>query len=370
MKHILFLYLKAFSFTGGIEKFNRCFLKALGELSAEGLGETYSISAYDSLADERYFPNRNFSGHSGDRIGFSVHALRKSFSSDVVILGHINLAVLGYAMKKLRPKLKIILIAHGIEVWKKYGGVKLKFLNEVDQIFAVSNFTKNQIFHHNPSVDLAKISIFPNALDPFLNLPSRFEKPAYLLKRYNFSAEDRILLTVARLSSSEIYKGYDQTIRAVSRLGSENRQNIKYLICGKADPPEMKRLNGLIEREGLLEKVLLPDFIDDEELGDHYLLADVFVMPSEKEGFGIVFIEALAHGCKVIAGSKDGSAEALQNGTLGDLVDPDSELELKEAIINALRSERVAPVFLQSQVVAAFGFPQFKKRLHDYLIAI
>ena len=59
-------------------------------------------------------------------------------------------------------------------------------------------------------------------------------------------------------------------------------------------------------------------------------------MPSKGEGFGIVFLEALSCGKPVLAGNKDGSVDALLNGKLGTLVDPDDPAEIAEALIRIL----------------------------------
>jgi phosphatidylinositol alpha-1,6-mannosyltransferase len=76
--------------------------------------------------------------------------------------------------------------------------------------------------------------------------------------------------------------------------------------------------------------------VPPEELPDYFRLADVFVMPSAYEGFGIVFLEAMATGVHVIAGSQDGSRDALCDGALGTLVDPENGEELASAILAAL----------------------------------
>src|SRR5262249_17488556 len=65
-------------------------------------------------------------------------------------------------------------------------------------------------------------------------------------------------------------------------------------------------------------------------------LADVFVMASTGEGFGIVFLEAMATGLRVIGGSQDGSRDPLCDGALGTLVDPENDEELASAIQAAL----------------------------------
>ena len=69
-----------------------------------------------------------------------------------------------------------------------------------------------------------------------------------------------------------------------------------------------------------------------QELPDYYRLADVFVMPSTGEGFGIVFLEASAADLPVIGGNRDGSVDALAEGRIGTLIDPDDVHGLVEAI--------------------------------------
>ena len=139
------------------------------------------------------------------------------------------------------------------------------------------------------------------------------------------------------------------------------------MVGGKAQAEELKRIQQTIQQHQVNDQVQLIGFIKDEELTDHYLLADVFVLPSKKEGFGIVFIEAMACGLPVIAGNKDGSVDALMNGELGTLIDPDNEFELLNAIIASLNNETHNPLALQQKVVANFGFHQYKQRLKTYL---
>lgn len=364
---VLFLYLKAFSFTGGIEKFNRSFLKALHELSVDGLMNADAVSPYDSVTDEKYFPRLRFKGYNGNRLFFTLRTFFAIWKYDIVILGHINLAIIGYLIKRIKPSVKLVVVAHGIEVWKTHKGHKLKVLQQADTILSVSNYTKDRILAHNPSVMADKIRIFPNTVDPYFKRPVVFDKPQYLMDRYQLDRETKVLLTVTRLSSSEKYKGYDNIIEVMDELVDSDK-NIKYLICGKADEDERKRVQSLIAQRREKNAVQLLGFVPDAELIDHYLLADIFVMQSKKEGFGIVFIEALVCGRKVIAGSKDGSAEALLQGELGKLIDPDSKEEVKTAIEEYLRtSPQGSPGLLQQKVVDAFGFHRYKERMQEYL---
>lgn len=364
MKKICFLYMNAFSVTGGIEKFNSSFLKALNELSNESCIDPRAYSMYDAVVNEKYFSKQRFRGFSGSRVWFVLYAVFSSFKFDKIILGHINLAPVGWLIRKINPKAEIILIAHGIEVWEKQANFKAKLLKLANEIWCVSHFTKTKMTESNPGINPEKVSIFPNTIDEHFSLPDKFEKPEYLLKRYNLTPRQKIILTVTRLSSSEKYKGYDNVIKVLAKLTDPD---IRYIMGGKADEAEMSRVENLIKQYNAESLVNMTGYIKDEELTDHYLLADVFIMPSKGEGFGIVFIEAMACGCKVIAGNKDGSTEALQHGALGTLIDPDDPGQIEAALRSALSGQDHNPAELQQKVLNTFGFPVFRQRLKKYL---
>ena len=186
-------------------------------------------------------------------------------------------------------------------------------------------------------VDSNVCVVLNNTVDPFLKLPSTFKKPVKLLERYNLKSSDLVIFTLTRLASTEQYKGHDQVIKAIKHL-KLTYPEIKYILSGKYDQKEKARINRLINLSGVNENVILTGFIDDKELTDHFLLADLFVLPSKKEGFGIVFIEALACGLPVICGNADGSIDAICNGKLGTAINADSADELLAAIINSLSS--------------------------------
>lgn len=113
---------------------------------------------------------------------------------------------------------------------------------------------------------------------------------------------------------------------------------ITYILSGQYDSDEKLRIQNLISGYGLDKQVILTGFIPEEELVDYFLLADLFVLPSKKEGFGIVFIEALACGLPVICGNADGSVDAIRNGELGKAIDADDLCELEEAVYEFLKT--------------------------------
>lgn len=363
IKKILFLYLNAFSVTGGIEKFNKAFMKALQDISKEGLIEYESFAAYDNVSDIRYVASENYKGFKGRKYSFAFKSIRAALKTDTVVAGHINLAPIALIIKLLKPQVRIILIAHGVEVWEKLPFLKNLFIKKTDLIFAVSSFTKNKIVEEQ-QIEEKKIKILHNTLDPFFKVPEKLEKPEYLLKRYNLTKETKILMTVGRVSDKEGNKGYDKVINTLPEVLKQHSSLI-YILAGKYDENEKLRVMKIVEEKKLNDHFILTGYIKDEELTDHYLLADIFVMPSTQEGFGIVFLEALACGLPVIAGNKDGSVDALLNGKIGKLVDPYNNHELSDAIIGLLKNQKANH---RDLVLENFGFDQFKKRLRKLLI--
>jgi phosphatidyl-myo-inositol dimannoside synthase len=355
-KKILFLTLNTFSFTGGIQKVCRVFTRTLYDLSVQDLITPRAFSMYDKTKDRdaKYILKSQFKGYNGNQIAFALASINQGIRSDTVILSHINLLFIALIIRRLSPKTKIILFVHGIEVWRNIKTWKGNFLRKHCEIWAVSNYTASQM-HDRHGVPMEKIKVIHNCLDPFLEIPSEFSKPEELLRRYNLSTSAPVLFTLTRLSSSELYKGYDLVIETIREL-IDSFPEIKYLIAGKADPEEQNRLINLIEHNHLQEHVLLLGFVPEEELSEHFLLSDVFVMPSRKEGFGIVFIEAAACGCKTIAGNQDGSVDALMGGKLGTLVSPIDKQAIYEAILRNLQKDRTVESSKKIQTLCMENF--------------
>ncbi len=181
-----------------------------------------------------------------------------------------------------------------------------------------------------------RCDVLNNVIDPFMELPVTFAKPLYLLKKYGLTSNTPVIFTLARLASAEQYKGYDQVIRVISRLKTKIPQ-IKYILSGQYDPKEKSRIEQLINDSGVNENVVLTGFIEETEIPAHFLLADLFVLPSKGEGFGIVLIEALACGMPVICGDSDGSKDAIYEGKLGKAINADDLSELENIIVTYLR---------------------------------
>ena len=148
------------------------------------------------------------------------------------------------------------------------------------------------------------------------------------------------MLTVSRLSSQERYKGHDRVIRVLPRL-LERYPNLVYVIVGAGD--DRTRLEAIVQEHGLNGTVQFLGEINEAELADHYRMADLFVMPSTGEGFGIVFLEAARCGIPVLGASEGGSSDALLEGRIGRLVKANDSEELAAAILETLASKDSLP---------------------------
>jgi glycosyltransferase involved in cell wall biosynthesis len=212
-----------------------------------------------------------------------------------------------------------------------------------------------------------RVAILPNTFDAEYFSPAA--KPRYLLKRFGLKPNQPIILTVARLASNERYKGYDQVLCALPAI-RRAIPSVHYIIGGRG--PDRSRVEALVRRLNLMDTVTLAGYVPDHELCDFYNLCDVFAMPSKREGFGIVFLEALACGKPVLAGNRDGSVDALLDGEFGVLVNPDNVAEIAGSLTAILAGKHPLAILhepekLRAKVIATYGYEQFVRRMRRHL---
>ncbi len=360
-KNILFLTLRTFSATGGIEKVCRVAGMAMNVYAFEKHDALHIYSMYDKKQSctHRYFPASVFKGFATHKISFVLHAWTKGIKSRVVVISHINLLLPAYLIKLLSPKTKLIVIAHGIEVWEPPSSFKRKMLSKVDLILPVSRFTKEKMISlfYLPE---ERFTVLNNCLDPFLPPPADESARMKWRKKYNIDMNDIVLMTLSRLSAKEINKNYDKVLAVIKKL-KPDFPHLKYLFVGKYETKEKERLDILIESLGIQDSVIFTGFVPDDEIAFFYNMADIYIMPSEKEGFGISFIEAMYYNKPVIAGNRDGTADALLNGQLGTLIDPRSEPEIINAIRKVIGNKTSFKVD-RELLKKNFGFENYKQK--------
>lgn len=365
---VLFLTLSIFGETGGIQKVCRTMSNALAELTVNK-NELLVLSLCDHTKDldERYLKIGWFKGFRYNRFWFSLFAIQKSFGATKILLSHVNLIPIVFFIKLIKPATKISILIHGTEVWRALPFWKSSFLRKGVSIWSVSHFTAKQAALRH-GIPLENIYVLHNCLDPFFPFPVHFNKPPELLKKYKLTATQPLLLLITRISRHERDKGYDQIIKCLPGLLKEF-PDLCYLMAGKTDHEEATRLRDKLIENNLQNHVKLLGFIPDEELISHYLLADIFILTSKKEGFGLVIIEAAACGRKIICGNQDGSIEAILDGQLGDVIDPDNSLQLQATIRKLLKtgSDLSRTRNIQQTCIRQFNYPAYRRQVNKLL---
>ena len=177
--------------------------------------------------------------------------------------------------------------------------------------------------------DEAKFEVVSNGISP----DKIVEAPGHLREKYEGK---KVLLTVGWLYK---LKGHDYVIRALPEI-IEGVPELVYLIVGSG--PEEDRLRQLVDQLGLSGYVEFCGRKDHETVMEYMSICDLFVMPSWEEGFGIVYLEAMAHGKPVIACRGQGIEDAIVDGKTGLLVKPEDLESLKEAMIKLLSDRSLA----------------------------
>lgn len=295
-RSILFIGLSATGH-GGIQRFNR---RVIESLRALGHRPGVAMRADDT-------PRR-----------FAATIVATLRRADVVLIGHINLLPLALLVRAMRPRARIILFAHGIEIWGDPAYRAPRWWERhalrmaIDRIAIVSRFSQQRMAAAF-GLEAGKFVLFPNAVD----LPEA-SPPAPI-------AAGKTILAVARLGAGEREKHVDKLVRALPAL-----PNAHLTVIG--DGPLRGELQDLAATLGVCNRVTLPGWVDEAALARAYAEARVFALPSSKEGFGIVYLEAWARGLPVVGSRFGAAAEVIEDGADGFVVDPEDVPALATAL--------------------------------------
>lgn len=365
----VFVFLEVFEREGGIQSYVKDIFRAYLTFDEPFHAEVFllrdSHSSSNPLESERlkfhYFKSQSPQlGRVKMTLALLSHLLRKRPSH--VFCGHVNLAPLvGILCQPLG--IPYTVMTHGKEVWQALPTLTKSSLQKAAHIWTVSRYTRQVACAVN-NLDSNKVKLLPCAVNGNNFTPGT--KSIALLERYNLTGA-KVLMTVARLWSGDIYKGVDVTIQALPQI-TEVFPEVKYLVIGRGD--DQPRLAKLAQDLGVGDRVIFAGFVPTEELVEHYRLADAYVMPST-EGFGIVYLEAMACGVPVLSGDADGSAEPLQDGKLGWRVPHRDPNAVAKACIEILKGDdqRCDGEWLREQAIALFGIETFQQRLKQQLLS-
>ena len=219
-------------------------------------------------------------------------------------------------------------------LYQQYYHMEKKAVKESDKIVTLSEMRAREICDLY-NIDKEKVTVIP----PGINLQkfTTSKKDINLLKEFNIPKNSKILLTACRLSFE---KNIDTLIKAFNKISKEN---VFLIIVGKGD--QKWYLETLVKKLGLTKNVIFTG--ERKDIERFYSIADLFVLPSIYEGFGLVYLEAMASGVPCIGSKPDypkiivGSNEVIDDGISGYLVNPYSINSLVEKIQRVLSDDNL-----------------------------
>jgi glycosyltransferase involved in cell wall biosynthesis len=228
--------------------------------------------------------------------------------------------------KSFRPH-RLVLTFHGSEILKFHRNpvtrkLGRRLITRATRISTLTNYTQNLLCSRFPEAR-GKSFLTPGALrSDFAVVPQRVSD----------THQKIVVLTVGRLHPR---KGHMATLQALQALTPHFRQQIEYwIVGGQSKGRYEQRLREAVAQSDL--PVRFFGTIPDAELDAIYDRADIFAMTSvdyrqSVEGFGLVYLEAAAHGLPVVAHNVGGVAEAVVDGVTGLVVPPNRPAQLTAA---------------------------------------
>ena len=335
---------------GGIAQYGRDVIDAWTDSSRDVVNVTRRRPI-----DERTAPRRYRERSANGRAGFVATAFAQARRTPPrrMLCGHVHYLPLCIAAKRL-TNAPLVLIAYGIDAFgPRFRGARAA-LREADLVIAISRYTRRRLIDWS---DLPghRVKVLPNAarLAPRSARAGEAERSR---ARATLELDDRtVILCLGRMDSRERYKGHDVLLDAMTSMEPTPRPPLLVLAGGGDDHDRLRRRAAAL---GLTESVRIERHVSDARRDALLLAADVFAMPSVREGFGFVYLEAMASGTPVVAGNRDGARDALRDGELGALVDPLDPSDVARGIGAALERPRGVPDGLH-----AFSYETFRRRL-------
>jgi phosphatidylinositol alpha-1,6-mannosyltransferase len=249
------------------------------------------------------------------------------YRPDVLLSGHVVAGISALVTRRLYAA-PLVQYVHADE-FRVREKLTSRSVRHAAATIAVSSYTRDMALA--AGADPFRVHVIPPGVDvPSAATAKREGRPT--------------LLTVASFISPR--KGHDVILRALPAI-REAVPDIQWVTIG--DGPLRGGIEAQAEAEGLADCVRFLGRVDDAERDGWLDKADVFCMPSRVppggaggEGFGIVYLEAGAHGLPVIAGNVAGALDAVVGGQTGLLIDPEDPVAVAAAAIELLLDRKKA----------------------------
>ena len=325
---------------GGVQEAGRMTAAAILEMGRASGRPVDILSLNDPRGEQRIRWSDSeiaFSGFGRAKARFVLSAIGNARrtpreGTPIILAAHPHLALPAAWIQRLRPDFKTVVMSHGIEVWKPLASRRLSALHKASLLTAPSSYTARKMAGEQ-NIPESKIRRLPWPLSPdFIKLA---EHPGELPLPRNFP-RGRIILTVGRWAARERYKGVDALILAVARLHG-TIPDVQLVAVGSGD--DLSRLRNIAIEQQVADKVHFLEGLSQRELTACYAAADVFALPSTGEGFGLVFLEAMAFGKPVVGADAGGIPDLIRDGSNGLLIPPNDPDALAQGLSRLLGDE-------------------------------
>jgi phosphatidyl-myo-inositol dimannoside synthase len=304
-------------------------------------------------------------GYAGSKFQFLRATMRAaSRNPDLIIALHPHLAPIVSAMRMRSRKFRSIVFTHGVEVWRPLAWPRGGALRSADLVIGPSTDTVQHLIddqHILPN----KVQRLPWGLDPEFEARVAAATPTTAPEGFPLNA--RNILTVGRWNSAEKYKGADTLISVLPRV-LQMEADASLVLVGDGD--DRPRLEQLARDLGVSERTHFLYGLTPGELFACYANCEIFALPSRGEGFGLVFLEAMAHAKPVIGGAHGGIPDIIEDGVTGRLV-PHGDVESLARALESLLSNSDLSGKMgargRDRVAQVFSFAQFESQLTNIL---
>jgi len=314
---------------GGVQEAGRLTAAALDEIAQRRKWDLKLLSLNDEpgthavRVSDRAIPLIGF-GHSKQGFVWSALGLARGHTS-IVLAAHPHLALPAELMKIRDPSLKTIVMSHGIEVWKPLPTLRRLALQRANWVLAPSGDTARKV----SEVQLV-------AKEKVLRLPWPVNQEMLRMADDSVAPQPppgfpsgQVVLTVGRWVASEGYKGADDLIETLAEL-CESIPELRLAVVGAGD--DLPRFRKLASHRRVADRVSFFEGLSREQIAGCYKRCTIFALPSTGEGFGLVFLEAMAFGKPVVGAESGGVPDLIENGATGLLIPPRDKQKLQEAL--------------------------------------
>jgi phosphatidylinositol alpha-1,6-mannosyltransferase len=328
---------------GGVQEAGRLTAAALSEIALHRRSPADFLSLNDppgahSLGVAGYAITFRSFGRAKISFVLSAIACVRRAAKDgrpIILAGHPNLAVPASWMQRASSRAKTVVMAHGMEVWKPLPLFRRRALLRADLVLAPSRDTVQKLIEvQGIAPEKARRLAWPLSAG-FLRMA---DAPAALPVPRGFPQSGLVILTVGRWACSERYKGADELIRAIPQLQAEV-PGLQLVAVGGGD--DLPRLRELATGLGIANRVHFLENLSREEVAACYSRADLFALPSTGEGFGLVYLEAMAFSKAVLGVACGGTTDVVEDGVNGLLVAPNDANALAHALHRLLSDEQL-----------------------------